>query len=533
MNWRYYLFLFLLALLISGLIALFQTSPGYMDADYYYAGGVRLAEGQGFSEEFLWNYLDNPDGLPHPSHAYWMPLASLVAAVGMAITGSTAFWAGRLVFLCITGLIAPTTAALAYAITRNKANALLSGLLAAIPGFYLSYLGTIDTFGIYMLLGALWYLIIGNKRPSFGWPIVAWSFALGLVSGFFHLARADGLIWLLISGVAVIYGTGWKAGRNEPGQTSRSWASIYALLALATGYLVTMGPWMLRNMSVFGTPLSQGGIQALWLTDYDELYSYPPGLLTPERWWASGLRAICDARLQALGQNLQTALAVQGEIFLAPLIIFGLWRLRKDQRIWLGVMSWVITFGVMTVFFPLVGWRGGFFHSGAALQPLFWAAAPVGLDVFIDWGRRVRRWDYRQASLVFRAGLVALALLLSALTVQKRVIGPSIDHPAWGNEWEAYVRLEGALREARIEPNAIVMVNNAPGYYAANRRPAISIPNGGVEVSLEVAKRFNAAILLLESNHPRGMSELYEHPKDLPGLEYLLDFEGTRVFSIK
>ncbi len=533
MNRRIYLSLFLLALLISGLIALLQTAPGYMDADYYYAGGVRLAEGHGFTEEFLWNYLDNPAGLPHPSHAYWMPLASLVAALGMAITGSTAFWAGRFVFLCITGLIAPSTAALAYAITGNKANAVLSGLLAAISGFYLSYLGTIDTFGIYMLLGSLWFLILGLKRTPVGWPIFSWAFGLGLVSGLFHLARADGLIWLFISGVGVIYGTVWKADRTRPGQKSRSWAPVYALLALAMGYLVIMGPWMLRNMRAFGTPLSPGGLQALWLTNYDELYSYPPGLLTPERWWASGLRAISDARFQALGQNLQTALAVQGEIFLAPLIILGLWRLRKDQRIWMGVMSWIITFGVMTLVFPLVGWRGGFFHSGAALQPLFWAVAPVGLDVFINWGRRVRRWDYRQASRVFSSGLVALALLLSVLTVQKRVIGPSIEHPAWGSGWEAYVRVEGALREAGIGPNAIVMVNNAPGYYAANRRPAISIPNGGVDISLAAARRYGAEILLLESNHPRGLNELYEQPKDLPGLKYWLDFEGTRVFSIK
>jgi hypothetical protein len=196
-------------------------------------------------------------------------------------------------------------------------------------------------------------------------------------------------------------------------------------------------------------------------------------------------------------------------------------------------MSWVITFLVMTLVFPLVGWRGGFFHSGAALQPLLWAAAPVGLEGFIDWGRRVRRWDYRQASRVFSAGLVALAIMLSVLTVQKRVIGASLAHPTWGSGWEYYVELERALKDAGIEDDAIVMVNNAPGYYAANRRPAISIPNGGVEVSLEVAERYGAAILVLESNHPRGLDELYEHPKDLPGLKYLLDLEGTRVFSKK
>ena len=29
-----------------------------MDADYYFSGGVQLAQGKGFSEPYLWNYFD-------------------------------------------------------------------------------------------------------------------------------------------------------------------------------------------------------------------------------------------------------------------------------------------------------------------------------------------------------------------------------------------------------------------------------------------------------------------------------------------
>ena len=74
MTWRIYALLFLLGFSVVFGVAQFQSSPGYMDADYYYATGLVLAEGQGFTEPFLWNYLDNPSGLPHPSHAYWMPM---------------------------------------------------------------------------------------------------------------------------------------------------------------------------------------------------------------------------------------------------------------------------------------------------------------------------------------------------------------------------------------------------------------------------------------------------------------------------
>jgi hypothetical protein len=271
----------------------------------------------------------------------------------------------------------------------------------------------------------------------------------------------------------------------------------------------------------------------LWLTEYDELFSYPADLLTPQRWLASGLPAILQARWDALRQNLQSAMAVQGEIFLVPLILSGLWFWRKDLRVQLGLLAWGLTLLVMTLIFPFAGWRGGFFHSGAAFQPLFWAVVPAGLDVFIGWGKRVRKWDPRQAGRVFGAGLVGLAILLSFLIAQKRVIGSSLADLTWEQGWTSYGRLEDALGKMGIEPGDVVMVNNAPGYYAANRRAALTIPNGGVETSLSVGKRYGAGYLLLESNHPAGVNELYERPSNRPGLRYLTSFEGTHIFVIE
>jgi hypothetical protein len=74
MTWRHYLLLFVIGFLVPYGISRFQTMPGYMDADYYFVGGVQLANGKGFSEPYIWNYLDNPSGLPHPSHTYWIHL---------------------------------------------------------------------------------------------------------------------------------------------------------------------------------------------------------------------------------------------------------------------------------------------------------------------------------------------------------------------------------------------------------------------------------------------------------------------------
>jgi hypothetical protein len=139
-----------------------------------------------------------------------------------------------------------------------------------------------------------------------------------------------------MAGVAVIYQGLWKSAlaRQKTKQpANNNWLS---LVGLALGYIVVMGPWMARNLDAFGTPLSPGGNRMLWLTEYDELFSYPADLLTPERWLASGLPAILRARWDALRQNLQSAMAVQGEIFLVPLILSGLWYWRKDLRVQLG-----------------------------------------------------------------------------------------------------------------------------------------------------------------------------------------------------
>jgi hypothetical protein len=69
MTWKLSLLLAGLGLIAALFVAAFQSAPGYMDADYYYAGGRTLATGHGFTEMVLWNYLDNPAGLPHPSNA--------------------------------------------------------------------------------------------------------------------------------------------------------------------------------------------------------------------------------------------------------------------------------------------------------------------------------------------------------------------------------------------------------------------------------------------------------------------------------
>src|SRR5258706_13304821 len=76
-----------LALVVGVAMAALLRHPGYTDAYYYFNAGQRLIQGKGLTDVALWTYLGAPAALPVPSHLYWMPLTSLVAAATMAFVG--------------------------------------------------------------------------------------------------------------------------------------------------------------------------------------------------------------------------------------------------------------------------------------------------------------------------------------------------------------------------------------------------------------------------------------------------------------
>jgi hypothetical protein len=531
MKKRDYLVLFISEIFIILVIGAFQKAPGYMDAEYYFSGGQRLVEGYGFSEEFLWNYLDDPQGLPHPSHGYWMPLASIFAAIGMAVVQNISFSAGRIVFILLAGAIPPLSAFLSYHINQRRDFAILSGIIAVLPGFYLSYLGTTDTFGLLMIFGGLFFLLISIKTPEINiWQQSLIYGGLGLIAGLMHLSRVDGALWLLIIFI-YIFIEGFEKRKDQVfGQLFIS--GIIHLCISLVGYFLIMGPWMVRNYAEFGILLSPGGTKSMWITNYNELYSYPASILNMTHWINSGISEIIKARVSAGWTNIQSAIVVEGEIFLAPLMIWGLWRNRARIQVKLAVIAWLGVFTVMTIVFPYQGARGGFFHSASPFQPLLWAMAPVGLDAFISWGKRVRHWNYSQAKKVFQIGIIGLACFIGIVLVSKRVIGGNFAQPEWNQSYNSYVQLESKINQLGIKPGEIVMVNNPPGYYLASNRPCIVIPDGGVEQVLQVAHRYHAKYLVLEANHPAGLENLYKRPEEQPGLEYLYSYDGAYVFYV-
>jgi hypothetical protein len=522
MNWRHYLILFVIGLLVPFAVSRFQTLPGYMDADYYFAGGMQLADGKGFTELYLWNYLDNPAGLPHPSHTYWMPLASIVSAFGMWITGQSTYASGRLPFILLSACVPLLIATLAFDVSRQTRLAMVSGLLSVFSLYYAPFMPVPDNYALFMLLGGTFLLIATRKQKWI--PAV-----LGALAGLMTLARSDGLLWLGLAGLTVM----WKSIHKEDGTKNpfKEWLALVlpaGLLAIA-GYLLIMGFWHVRTMNLFGSFLTPGGGRLLWLQNYNQTFIYPPEDLTRESFLQAGWNLALQNRVRAFSSNFSNAFAAQGGIFLFPFILIGLWQLRRDLRTKIAVTGWLILFAVMTFIFPFAGSRGSFFHAGAAFQPYWWAMAPLGLNAVLLWARARGQFMDKNAPIVFQGLLVILAILMTGYLVNFRVIATG-----WARDDLIYPSVEAMLLDKGISSRDVVIVRNPPGYFIASNRRSIALPFGDESTILAVAERYDASYLVLEKGGTfEGIQDLYDDLPSDSSFVYLGEVNEAKLYRIE
>ncbi len=504
------------------LVAPYQRIPGNIDADYYFMGGLRLVQGHGFTENYIWNYFNDIAALPQPSHGYWMPLASLFTAVGMVLTGSQTFAAGRLAFIFLAALMPPLTAALAYRLTTRRDLAFLAGLVAICSGFYFPYLSVTENYSIFMVLGALYFLTLHRTPPSA-------YFILGVLSGLLSLARSDGLLWLLLT-LLLIAVRWWQEGQPRLTKPQLAMLTTNLLLALS-GFLLIMLPWFLRNLSVFGSIMPPGTRRTLWLTEYYQTFIYPGSAITLESWLASGWDAILAVRMDAIARAINNIFIVQGVLVLMPFMLLGAWTLRKDARVRMGFLAWLGLIIAFTVVFPLAGIRGSYIHAVCAIQPLLYALVPVGLQTLLERIQRRRPARLPHLNLIVHGALIALAgfVTYSSVTALVFVNG-------WQRGELTYPAVEAFLVQQGIRPDEPVMVVNPPGYTMMTERPAVMFPYGGEDSVLGVAEKFQVRFIAIKGdsvNSNAHFNALYDQPDLYPAVELVGQVDDVKVYRVK
>ena len=441
------------------------TQPGFTDAYYYADVARRLAHGEGLTADFIWNFLEAPsfEPLPVASHRFWMPLATVVQAVGIAalepVLGT--FRSAQAAIIAVAAFVPVAAYGAARSIGASARGALVAAALAGLGGFtFATAWVTLDSFAIAALVGT-WFFV-AFARAAVG-DIRAGAIAGALV-GLLFLARAEGALF----GVALL------ALTVRP--SSRAAGLAGSTVALAIGLA-----WFVRGLALPGSP-AIALVKGIFLVRYEDFFA-----LTPSG--TADLGTLIGVRLSALGSDLVVALAAL-LLFLALPLGLGLrvgWRLPAVRAFAALALLIYVAEGVV---WPLHATRGSYFHSLAAFYPFAMALVALGGETWLV------RLDLTARRLATYGTLLAVLVLA--------VFGLS----NWDSSFNEPYRARVAALDV-IPPGPFLAIDAAAWRWISDRSVLLT-PADGPETAACVATAYQAQSLVLEAAHFSAYQDLYD-----------------------
>jgi len=178
--------------------AVVVSQPGYTDAYYYVDVASRLARGLGLTADFGWNPIELGPAMPYVSHQFWMPMATALQALGIALLGGPLgdFRAAQAAIIVVAALVPPTTYLCARSLGAGDRAALVGAAVVGLGGLFAPAWVSLDGFAPAALLGSLFFLVYARAAAG----DVRAGAAAGVLVGLLYLTRAEGALF----GVALL-----------------------------------------------------------------------------------------------------------------------------------------------------------------------------------------------------------------------------------------------------------------------------------------------------------------------------------------
>ncbi len=370
---------FAVALIARAIFASQIVFPKPEDTAYYVGVARNLVEGHGLVADALWSYQTPPLVFPRPAFEVWLPLPTFLAALPMAIWGTT--FAAAQVSSVVVGALVPVLAwrfgadvAAERGLPAGRARtlALGAGFTSAVYLPLLLHSALPDSTMPYAVLATAACLLMARIAldPAGARLTDPRVLGLGALIGLAALTRNDA-VWLGVTWAIVAWLT--------PGTTR---AERVRLIGVAGAVAIILFlPWAWRDWAVFGSPLpGQAAANALSVTGFDIFaWNDPPTL---SRYLAVGPARLLEMRVEGLSHNLFSVLLLTG----LPVSIIGLvalpWQGRGRVLRPLLIVS-VLTFLFTSLVFPVATTWGTFLHAAGPVQVLLVISALLALDAGI------------------------------------------------------------------------------------------------------------------------------------------------------
>jgi hypothetical protein len=486
--------LFVVALVVRALVAAQIVFPKPEDTAYYVDVARNLIDGHGLVADAIWSYQTPPLQFPRPAFEVWLPLPTFLAAIPMALLGTT-FGAAQVSSVLVGSLVPVLAWRLAADVAVERG--LTPGRARTLA------VGTGLTTAVYLPL------LLHSALPDSTMPFAALALAACLLmSRIVRQPRGLRVRDPRVIGLGFLIGVA-ALTRNEAIWLGLAWAVMAWLIPEATararvGVVASAGvvallvfvPWMVRDWLVFGSPLpGQAAANALSVTGFDIFAWHDPPTLA--RYLAVGPARLLEMRVEGISHNLFSVLLLPG----VPLSAVGLialpWQAR-GQALRPVVIVAGLTFAVTSLVFPVATTWGTFLHAAGPAHVLLVIAALLGLDALIARVGLYRGWTRPVAWLGATLG-VAGSLLFSAVLLPTFGTG-SRDTAAQYEELGRRMAAVGRPFDALDGP----VISNFPIWLSESQGvPALALPNEEPADVLDLAETFGARILVLVGEHGR------------------------------
>jgi hypothetical protein len=534
---------FLVALVVRAWAATQITFPRPEDVAYYVGVARNLVEGRGLVTDAIWSFGTPPLSFPRPAFEVWLPLPAFLAAVPMAILGTTFAAAqvssaivGSLVCVLAWRLAADVAVARAMPAGRARSFAVGTGLACAVylPLVHASVQpDSTMPFAALVLLGCLLITRFGRRLSLEGARegiddfvtrterlVVRRSrvgLALAVVLGLAAMTRNEA-IWLALT-FALIEWSNARQAFSRWSDRLGAWGIRVIPVAFFTFFV--FAPWALRDWVVFGSPFPGQALTNALSLEGTDIFAWREEP-TLSRYLAAGIPRLLELRWIGFVHNVMDVLVFLG----IPLSIIGLlglpgaWRASGAGAAAAGdevasggaavgpatnplrplMLFSAITFAVATLVFPVSTTWGTFLHAAGAIHVLLVISALLVLDALIVWVGRRRGWTNPVAWLGPAFGIAGCLLFSFALL--------TTDGAAARGTALRYEALAAALEDGSTgivlsqEPGPVI--TDFPIWLAeATRHPTLALPVESPESVVDLANSFDppARLLVVTANN--------------------------------
>ena len=347
-----------------------------------------------------------------------------------------------------------------------------------------------------------------------GWTNPKYFLLSAVCAALAHLTRQDGVLLVPTLIIVVLFARL---------QVKTKVAYVFLGLGL---YLVILSPLLVENYKTFGSALPPGPSKTMFLTNYEDLYSYSRdlNLQTYLQW---GIRNILSSKLHMALSNAKTLYGFFGELpgifILLGLVDFlttpdkrGKWSLYLPPALFIGFL---FAFYSFVATFPSSA--GGFERSSMAI-------IPFGVVIAVDAINH---------NITSRKIVALLILLLSLLFLYQSVqsvrgtINGNINLGEQLAAVKAVIKTDGGEQGQR---DVVIMTRNPWEVYYSTGYKAIQIPNEDINTIYGVAQKFGANYLLLPAPR-KALENLYAGKDSNYRFEFLTGIPNSdlKVFRIK